>query len=412
MTAAPSSLHVLVFTQFFAPEIGATQTRLVEFARGLAARGHTVEVICEVPNHPQGRIHEGFRGRPLVRRRGNGFTAAHLWVYTTERKTTLTRLLFYGSYMGLATLVGSARRRPDVILASSPPLPVAMAGDLVARRHRVPWILDVRDLWPEAAVALGELTDERLLRLTGRIAESLYERSAAVTTVTEPFLQRIAGVVSRPEKVTLVPNGTTQFWVDGAELPGDRRELGLPEDRFLWTFAGNVGVAQGLEAAIDAAARLGEGHRLLILGDGPARAALEQRAQEVAPGLVEFRGQVAPEVARAYLRASDCLLVSLNAHPELAPFVPSKLFDCCAVGRPVVVAAAGEPPRLVEKAGAALAVPPGDPVALADAVARVRDDEGLRSELTERGRAFGRANLRDAAVARLADVVESVAAAR
>lgn len=381
-----------------------------EIARGLAARGHAVEVICEVPNHPQGRIHDGYRRRLRVRRQADGYGVTHLWVHTSERKTTLGRLLFYGSYLALATAAGSLRRRPDVVLASSPPLPVAMAGDAVARRHRVPWVMDVRDLWPEAAVALGELSDERLVRLIGRAAGALYERAAAVTTVTEPFRAHIAGAVSRPEKVTLVPNGTTQFWLDGAGVAPDRAGLGLPADRFLTTFAGNVGTAQGLEAAIDAAALAGDGHRLLILGDGPARERLERHAAAVAPGRVEFRGQVDPELARRYLRSSDCLLVSLGAHPELAPFVPSKLYDCCAVGRPVVVAAAGEPPRLVRESGAALAVPPGDGAALASALRRLQEDPALRAQLEDRGPRFARGNLREAAIERLAAVVESAAA--
>src|SRR5262249_32669399 len=139
----------------------------------------------------------------------------------------------------------------------------------------------------------------------------------------------------------------------------DRAALELPEDEFLWTFAGNVGGAQGLDPAIDAAAMLGDGYRLLILGDGPARPGLEERAATLPPGRVEFRDQVPPERAVASLRSSAALLVSLSAAPELRAFVPSKLFDFCAVGRPVVVAAAGEPARLAADSGAAIAATPG-----------------------------------------------------
>ena len=159
--------------------------------------------------------------------------------------------------------------------------------------------------------------------------------------------------------------------------------MDLPEDRFVWLYAGNLGIAQGLEAAVDAAAALGEEFRLVLVGDGPERAALEARAAERAPGSVVFTGLVEPERAARYMRAADALLVSLDSQPALEKFVPSKLFDCCAVGRPVVLAAAGEAPRLATAADAALVVPPGDAEALAArdpaAPGRARADRGTRA---------------------------------
>jgi glycosyltransferase involved in cell wall biosynthesis len=399
-------MRVLVFTQFFPPEVGATQARLHSFASGLATRGHTVEVICEVPNHPQGVVRPGWGRRPLRRRTDNGFAALHVWVYTSEAKTAPKRLLFYGTYAAMATIVGCARPRPDVVLASSPPLPVAAAAATVARRHRAPWVLDVRDLWPEAAVAMGELSSPRLLRLAERLERALYDDAAAITATTGPFRAAIAARLRDADKVSVLPNGTTRLWVEGAQLEVSRAALGLDERRFLWTFAGNIGAAQGLETAVDAAALLDDGFQLLLLGDGPARPALQRRASSVAPGRIVFRDQVEPELALRYLRASDALLVSLAADPALAGFVPSKLFDCCAVGRPVVVAAAGEPQRLAEAAGAALGVPAGDPRALADTLRRLRDDADLRERIATAGQAFGAANLRDRHVDRLSTLLE------
>src|SRR5215207_679264 len=147
-------MRILILTQFFTPEIGATSTRMHHFAAGLAARGHDVHVLCEVPNHPQGVVHPGYRGRPVIRKRLDGFHGHWLWVATKPEKTTRDRLAFYATYAGMAVAWGSSLPRPDVILASSPPLPVAAAAAGLARRHRSPWVMDVRDLWPQAAVAL------------------------------------------------------------------------------------------------------------------------------------------------------------------------------------------------------------------------------------------------------------------
>jgi glycosyltransferase involved in cell wall biosynthesis len=145
----------------------------------------------------------------------------------------------------------------------------------------------------------------------------------------------------------------------------------------------------------------------LILGDGAARRGLEQQADEQAAGLVEFRDQVPQERAALTLRASDALLVSLSAAPELAAFVPSKLFDFAAVGRPVVLAAAGEPARLAAKERAALAVPPGDAERLADAVRTVANDADLAARLVEGGRRFALSNLREHSIEAFEGILRS-----
>ncbi len=400
-------MRSLLFSQYFTPEVGATSTRVHSFAAGLAELGHDVEVICEVPNHPQGLMHPGYRGRLVRRQRLDGFRGHWVWVRTRPDKTTRDRLAFYGSYTALATAWGSVLRRPDVVLASSPPLPVALAGALVARRHRVPFVMDVRDLWPEAAVAVGELSNPRALRLAERLERLLYREAAAITTVTEPFVRQIAAKLSDGDaKIALLPNGTTRFWLDAAEFQPVRAAVGLPDDVFVWAFAGNLGLAQGLDAAIDAAARLGAGFRLLLIGDGAERRPLERRAAEVAPGLVEFRDQMPSEQVAPLLRASDALLVSLSPDPVLEAFVPSKLFDFCALGRPVLVAANGEPQRLVARERAGLPVPAGDAQELAAAVARLRDEPAEREALSAAGRRFARRHLREHQVAQLGHVLE------
>ena len=399
-------MRILILTQFFTPEVGATQTRIHTFAAGLAARGHDVQVICEVPNHPQGIVHPGFRSKPIVRRELDGFRVTYVWVRTRPEKTTRGRLLFYGTYVASAALAGAGASRPDVIFASSPPLPVGLAGEIVAARHRVPWVLDVRDLWPDAAIALGELGEGRALRLAERLERRLYRRATAITVVTEPFRDTIGERVTEPGKIHVLPNGTTSFWLDGGEVKPDRAALGLSDSKYLLTFAGNVGSAQGLGAAIDAAATLDDDFQLLILGDGPARRDLERAAAGAPRGRIVFRDQVAPEVARAHLRASDCLLVPLAADPILSSFVPSKLFDFCATGRPVILAAAGEPARLASARGAALPIEPEDPKALQAAVRKLRNEPDTARDLGRAGLAFARQNLREAQIDRLEGLLD------
>lgn len=402
-------MRILILTQHFTPEITAARSRLHPIAELLAKRGHEVEVLTAVPNHPQGVIREEFRGKLVARRELDGFRVRHVWVWASPRKTMSTRLRLYGSYATMATIAGFVSSKPDVIFASSPPLPVAAAAMAVAFRHRVPWVMDVRDLWPEVAVVLGELNDSRMIRAAERLEKRLYRSAAAIVTVTDSFCSDIAAKTSDGAKISVIRNGTTPLWLGLGGTEVNRIPLGLPTNRFVWTYAGNVGIAQGLEVAIDAAAELDDGYQLLIIGSGPMLERMKQRAEALPPGRVVFHDLVEPALAAHYLRASDATLVPLASLPEMEKFVPSKLFDCCAVGRPVILAAEGESRQLAERAGAVYPVPPGDPGALATAVRELRSDPELRKELGERGSAFASQFLRERQIGRLEEVLRAVA---
>jgi glycosyltransferase involved in cell wall biosynthesis len=409
-------MRVLIFSQYFTPEVTASRVRVHAFAQGLAERGHEIEVICEVPNHPGGVVYPGYGGARLVdRRRLDRFDVAYVRVRTSPEKSTRNRLLLYGTYAASATAVGIAAKRPDVILASSPPLPVAAAAAAVAKRHRVPWVFDVRDLWPEAAVVLGELRGKRAIAAAERLERRLYRSAATIVTVTAPFKDAIAAHVDA-SKIHLLANGTTRMWIEAGEAEPDRGSAGFDDDAFTWMYAGNFGIAQGLSTAVEAASRLGEGFRLVLLGGGPERQRLARAAAQSGPGRVELREPVQPAEAALQMRAADALLVSLDAQPELAKFVPSKLFDCCALGRPVILAASGEAPRLAAEADAALVVAPADPDALAGAVRRLRDEPALASRLSDAGRAFAAHHLREDQIGNLerilGDAVASAASSR
>lgn len=388
-------MRILLLSQYFTPEVTAARVRLQPLAEGLAARGHDVEVICEVPNHPEGIVREGYRKRLIQQRQLDGFSVRYVWVRASPVKTQRSRLLFYGSYASMALLAGLVARRPDVILASSPPLPGAAAAMAVARLRRVPWVLDVRDPWPEAAVAVGELTNQRAIRVLKRLERRLYASASAIITVTEPFQRAIEAKVANPGKVSVVPNGTTDAWIEAGGREETRAALGMPEDRFVLTYAGNVGLAQGMHSAIEAAALLDDRFQLQVIGSGPCLEDVRERAARLPPDRVVFRGVVPPELAARYLRASDASLVPLRSAPELTTFVPSKLFDCCAIGRPVILSVAGEAARLASEAEAALCVAPEDPRALADAIDRLRGDIDLRTRLSRNGREFARHNRRE-----------------
>lgn len=401
-------MRILIVSQYFEPELTAASLRLGAFATGLAERGHEVEVLAEVPSHPGGVIEPGYRRRLVVRRRTGGYSVCHVYVWARPSKRARTRIANYASFAAAACAVGGLRRRrPDVIVASSPPLSVGLAGMVLAKRFRAPWVLDVRDLWPEVAVALGELGEGPLLSAAERLERRLYRSAAGITVTTEPFRRQISARTDSP--VVVVPNGTTRAWLELGHAEADRAGAGLPTDgTYVWTYAGNIGIAQGLESAIDAARELGDGFQLTLLGDGAELAHLRGRAGDQLGRGVVFREPVEPGRAAAVMRASDALLVSLAPQPALEKCVPGKLYQCGAMRRPIIVAAAGETRALAERESAALTVAPGDASGLADAVRRLRDEPATAARLAEGGARLAATSLREEGVLELERLLERV----
>lgn len=403
-------MRVLIVSQYFTPEVTAASLRLNAIAKGLAERGHEVEVLCEVPSHPAGVIEPEHRGRAVVRRRVDGYDVTHVWVWARPSKGARNRIANYASYGAAACLVGAVGRRPDVVVASSPPLSVGLAGMLLAKRFRVPWVLDVRDLWPEVAVALGELVEGRLLRAAERLERTLYRSAAGITVTTEPFRRHITAL-GTDAPIVLIPNGTTREWLEIGRTEPDRAGSGLaPDGTFAWTYAGNLGIAQGLSSAVDAARELGDGFQLTLLGDGAERAELKERAGDQLGRGVVFRDPVEPDRAAAIMRASDALLVSLSEQPALEKCVPGKLYQCGAMRRPMVVSAAGETRALTEREHAGLTVTPGDSHGLAAAVRRLRDEPETAERLVEGGAELAAGSLREEGVIELERLLDAVAA--
>jgi glycosyltransferase involved in cell wall biosynthesis len=405
---AERPLRILLLSQYFPPEVGATQSRMQAFAEHLAARGHQVTVICEFPNHPHGVIPRDYRGHLYEDDRSNAYRVLRVWVKASEEKTQRTRMAFYLSYMALATAMAPIAGRADVVVATTPPLFTGAAGLALARLNRAPFVLDVRDLWPAAAVSLNQIPSRWAIRASEWLERLLYRQASQVTAVTQPFCEHIDEIRGRAPRTALLPNGTLDLFFDQAD-PGDARErLGARDRKPLVTFAGTLGIAQALPSVLDAAALDPEIDWALI-GDGPLRERLIAKAQARELGNVLFHAQVPLGDMPSFLAASDALLVTLSGHPTFADFVPSKLVDFMAAGKPVLLGASGESVRLLEEAGAGLAVAPEDPQALAEAARWLASHPKKAAEMAERGRAYARSRLRSVQAAKLEELLLGLA---
>ena len=375
-------MRILYLSQYFPPEIGATQSRAIEMAKGLVRAGHQVTVLCEVPNHPHGIIPKEYRGKLYQRSQLDGIDIIRVWVKASPTKTPSSRMAFYLSYMVMAILAGIflARGKYHAIYCTSPPLFVGAAGLVLSWVKRTPLVFEVRDLWPESAVQLGELHNQRAIKWATRLEEACYRRASTIVAVTKGIQARLIERGIPAEKIHVIPNGAnTDLYrpqpADEALRAKLRGKLSLQAEHFVIIYTGLHGLAHGLETVLEAAHLLRDEPevRFLFVGDGPRKAALRKIASDMALSNAIFHAAVPEAELPAYLSLAH---VGLDCRRRIGisqGTLPVKMFSYMACELPVLLCIEGEAVDLLKEARAGVAVPPEDPQALAKAVRSLLD---------------------------------------
>lgn len=409
-------MRILYLSQYFPPEVGATQTRAYEMACGLVQAGHHVTMIAEVPNHPSGIIPPEYQGKWLERANLDGIEVIRVWVKASPVKTFRSRMAFYLSYMVMAALAGLflARGRYDAVYATSPPLFVGGAALIISTLRRLPLVFEVRDLWPESAIALGELRNPRAIRWATRLEEACYRRAKKIVVTTQEMVEYLVNRGFPATKIKVIPNGanTDLFCFDPEARQQLREQLGLA-DKFVVIYAGLMGIAQGLESSLEAAEHLATTEpsvHFLYIGDGPVKAELQKKADSAQLTNVTFLPAQPRETIPGYLSAADAALIPLTRQ-RLVGALPSKMFDAMACQRPVILSAEGEACQVLATAKAGLTIPPEDPKALAQTIRQLQAAPELCTQFGQNGRQAVVANYsRQAQAQQLGQLLQAILA--
>jgi len=386
-------MRVLVVSHYFPPEVGAPQARLSELAAWWAHRGEDVTVLTGMPNHPSGVVPPSYRRKLRFEESVDGYRVVRTWLYATPNEGVLRKTLGHVSFMVTSVLLGLRRAgRPDVVVVSSPTFFSIFAARLIARTRRARLVLEVRDLWPAAMVELGVITNRRIIRVLEALEMSNYRAADAVVVVTEGFRRNLIGRGVPGDKVQTIRNGADvdRFGgpVDDAAVRAMRARTGAGPGETLVLYAGAHGISHALSNVVRAAEKCsGEPIRFAFVGDGAEKRALAGQVAESMLDNVTMLPPVPRDDMPALLAAADICLVPLRDIPIFATFIPSKMFEYLAAGKPVIGALRGEAANLLEEAGAVV-VPPEDPVALAEAIRALAADPARRAEMGERGRAY------------------------
>lgn len=374
-------MRLLFVSNYFPPEVNAPAVRLYEHAKQWVADGHDVEVLASVPNFPEGEVYKGYENR-FVREHRNGIDVMRVPMYVTANEGTLKRTLSYVSFM-LSAVWFSRRvlRRPDIVVATSPQFFAAIGGYLISLIRRIPFVLEVRDLWPESIVAVGAVKRNWVIRLFERIELYLYRHSDHIVVVTDAFKRYIEakGIPSR--RISVIKNGfdleTLAAELDAAKVDALKREHHL-EEKFVASYIGTIGMAHGVEVMLEAA-RLCEDPDVvfLVMGTGAERPTIERLQAKLQLPNVRLIDKQPRELVPYFLALSNVSVVHLRKSPLFKTVIPSKIFEAMAMRKPIVLGVEGETKDIIEEAGAGIPVTPEDPAALLNAILKLKADSNL-----------------------------------
>jgi glycosyltransferase involved in cell wall biosynthesis len=390
-------MHILLIHQAYTAIDEPGGTRHDEFARSLAARGHRVTVITGTRSYmldaPAGS--DRGAGRKMD---GNGVEIIRCRTYESWHRSFFRRLLSFFSFMASAAWTGLQVRQVDVVWGTSPPMFQAVSAWAVARLKGAGFLLEVRDLWPEFAVATGVLRQPVLIGLSRWLEGFLYRRADQLVVNSPGFVEAVKRAGG--QDVRVVPNGADPEMFN----PGDRgapfrAEHGLA-GKFVVLYAGAHGLSNDLDLVLGAAHALSaeENVAFVLVGDGKEKPRLMKQAAADGLSSVVFLPPLPKQEIGHALAAADACLAVLKPIEAYKTTFPNKVFDYMAAGRPVLLAIDGVIRQVVETAGAGLFVPPGDSAALADAVRKLMSSPGLGGAMGKRGRqavesTFNRADL-------------------
>ncbi len=360
----------------------------------LASCGHEVSVCTSFPYYPLWRVPEEYRGKFWQKEERNGVGVLRSWIWVPRRVTSVRRILHEASFLASSLARAFTARKPDLLMIESPPLGLAVSANLLSRWWGIPYVYDVMDLQPDAAADLGMLPPGKLLRFLYGLERVAYRNASLVSTLTEGMRQRIIDKQISPEKVMVFPPRAEEdlFRIrrdrDGRAF---RQAHGLGED-FLVLHSGNMGVKQGLEVVLKAAAlSRDEGVTYLLVGDGAMKPALEAQATSMQLKNVRFLPLQDRDAFLSMLAACDLSLVTQQRTVSDILF-PSKTVTALASGCPVIASVnhGSEIARVIKQSKAGIVIEPENPNQLHETVQQLRIGSRLRAEMSVSGRRYAR----------------------
>jgi glycosyltransferase involved in cell wall biosynthesis len=390
-------MNITILTQYFPPEVGAPQNRLYELAIRMQQKGANVSIVTAMPNYPKMEVQEGYENKIYVHEVMDNMHVHRAPIYVTKNKGIVFRLLNYFSFVFSSFWIGLFKtKKTDFILCESPPLFLGITAWLLCKTKRAKLIFNVSDLWPESAEKLGLVSNKFFLKLATKLEEFLYKTSTLILGQTQGIVSNISDRFPT-KKVVWIPNGVDPLLFNKAINNQGvwRKSMGLSPDDFVLLYAGIMGYAQGLDVITDVASSLLTNQRIkfIFLGNGPEKERLQHIVSEKNLTNVLFHDFVQKKEMSAVLKEIDASIVPLKKLDLFLGAIPSKIFECLASEKPILLGVGGEAKKLfIEDGNAGLYFEPENVDALKNVIIQLVQNPELGSQLGANGKEYAAKN--------------------
>ncbi len=369
-------MHILFLTHYFPPEVNAPASRTYENTKRWVQAGHRVTVITCAPNHPNGVLYPGYENRWHQWDEKDGVRVLRVKTYLSANRGVANRSLNYFSYLLSAAALCRLVENVDLVVSTSPQFFCGLSGYLVSRLHGCPWVVEIRDLWPESIHAVGAVRGRGLIGLLERIELFLYQKPDHIVALTAAFKRHMVAKGIPPKKIDIVTNGADLEQFKPLSKQNGFRERYHLNGKFVASYVGTHGMAHALTTVLEAAKRLESYPEIefLLVGDGAERHNLLKRKVELGLNNVLMLPQHKKEDVPEILAASDACLVLLRRTELFKTVIPSKIFEAMAMERPIILGVDGESRKLVEQSGGGVFIEPESAEQLAQTVLKMSRD--------------------------------------
>lgn len=380
-------MHILFLTDNFPPEVNAPASRTYEHCRIWVNAGHQVTVITCAPNFPIGKVYDGYSNKLWKTEDVDGIKVIRVWSYITANEGFIKRILDYVSFMPPAVLAALFVRKPDLVIGTSPQFFTACAAYTVSFLKRIPFIFELRDIWPESIKAVGAMKDSLIIRLLEKIELFLYRKARLIVSVTHSFKHILISRGIAGDKIKVITNGVDASRFFQLEKDADLVTRYHLEGQFVAGYVGTHGMAHHLETILKAAAIAqanSDNIKFILLGNGARKAELIKLADQMELNNVIFIDSVPKAEVPRYWSLLDVSIIHLKKMELFTSVIPSKLFECMAMGIPVLHGVAGESADIVNDNKVGLVFEPEDAQALYQHLVELKNNPKLYADFQSR----------------------------
>ena len=405
-------MKILLLTKYFPPEPGAGSTRAYEHAKRWVEYGAEVTVVTCFPHYPDGIIPEKYKGHSFYEEEIDGINVLRTFTYAAPNKGKIKRSLGFFSFMFSSVIQGALKAgKNDVLIASSPPITVGFSGMVLAMLKRIPFVFEVRDLWPESIVQLGQITNKPVIKILEFLEVLMYKRASKIIGVSDPYVDIICSKGIPLKKIETIKNGVDLSLFTPIEYDKELAEKLNLTNKFVAAYFGTFGLAHALDKVLLAAEKLKENKDIhfLFIGDGAEKEKLFKMKSELQLDNVTFIPMIKKAELKKYYSVTDIMLVPLRDLPLFDTVLPSKIFEILAMKKPIIITVKGEAKKLVENAGGGKFAEPENPDDLAEKILETYNNPEWLKEAGEKGRTFVEKNFnRDKLAKNYLDILKDI----